>query len=119
MEALRRDRWLRRSVVMLVVAAFVWFLVAHTTVFFAPTLDSAPASLGQIHAWCSSVIGQAYSSSGVGQSASACSQSNTWWSVASFLVLAMILSVIFAGFRVYRYNFPKRRRAAQQEYWPR
>jgi hypothetical protein len=119
MEVLRRDKWLRRSLVALAVVTFVWFLVAHTTVVDAYTLNSAPANLGQIHAWCSSVIGQAYSSAGVGQSASACSQQNTWWAVASWLELAMIVAVVVTGYRIYRYNFPKRRRQPTQEYWPR
>jgi hypothetical protein len=115
---LRQDRWLRWSLVALVIAAFVWFLVAHTTVLMAWTLNSAPANLGQIHAWCGSVVGQAYSAAGVGQSATACASSVGWWDFASWLELVMIVAVVLGGYRIYRYHFPKRRQTPQQQ-WPR
>ena len=104
MELLRRDRWLRRSVVVLAVAAFVWFLVAHTTFLTGWTLDGSPANLGQIRAWCSSYDGQLYVLSGVNQSASACASSSKWWAFDGFLEIVMVVTVIIVGFRVYRYN---------------
>jgi hypothetical protein len=59
-----------------------------------------------------------YVLSGDNQSASACASSSKWWVFDGFLEIVMVVSVIIVGFRVYRYNFPKRRRPTQ-EYWPR
>lgn len=109
MQLLKQDKILRRSVVILLATLLVWFLVAHTTLLAAWTLDGSPASLSQIHAWCSTTASALVSAAGNATNASACASSSDWWAFAGFLEGAMVAAVVMIGFRVYRANFGKHR----------
>lgn len=106
---LRRDTWLRRSVILLLLCLLGWALVAHTTFMFAPTLDGSPTSLGVIHAWCSANDPAIWGPNSV----SACSQQNTWWAVQSWLEVIGLVAFLVVGFRVYQINFGRRRTARE------
>lgn len=104
-EFLRRDKWLRRSLVLLLLAAVGWFVVAQTTFVFAWSLDSSPADLNQIYAWCGANDPQIWGPASV----SACASATHAWDLVGVIELVGLAALIVTGYRVYRYNFPKTR----------